>query len=99
MLSSNSEGFPRVIPESMACGSAFLGTEVAGTVDLIRDGETGFVVPQRDARALAGKIRWALENPDALNSVAERGACLVREQLDWGTVVRRIREEVYYSVV
>jgi glycosyltransferase involved in cell wall biosynthesis len=99
VLSSNSEGFPRVIPESMACGSAFLGTEVAGTVDLIRDDETGFVVPPRDAKALAEKIRWALENRAALNSVAERGTRLVREQLDWGTIVLRIREEVYYSVV
>lgn len=47
------EGLPRSILEAMATGRAVITTDTPGCRDAVIDGETGFIVPPRDAGALA----------------------------------------------
>jgi len=53
---SHLEAMPRVILEAMAMGRAIVATAAGGTTDLVRDGETGFLIPPGDAQALADRI-------------------------------------------
>jgi glycosyltransferase involved in cell wall biosynthesis len=72
VLPSISEGLGRVVIEAMAAGTPVIGSRVGGIPELIKDAVTGFLVPPTDERALAEKLRWMLENPDAARAMGER---------------------------
>ncbi|MBN2070318.1 MAG: glycosyltransferase [Candidatus Krumholzibacteriota bacterium] len=55
-LSSDSEGLPMVVLESMAAGIPVVSTQVGGIPELVIDGITGILVPPRDSGALASAI-------------------------------------------
>jgi glycosyltransferase involved in cell wall biosynthesis len=64
VLASYAEGIPRVLLEAAAMGKPAVGTGVRGTREVIVDDETGYLVPIRDARALANAIsRLAADSP------------------------------------
>jgi glycosyltransferase involved in cell wall biosynthesis len=55
---------PFAIVEGICCGVVPVSTRV-GTIDeVIVDGETGFLVPPRNARALAAALNRLLDDPD-----------------------------------
>ncbi len=55
-LPSVDEGFGMVVLEAIACGCPVLVTQNVGSADIVREGETGFVVNARSADALAERI-------------------------------------------
>ena len=61
------EAFGYVLVEAMACRTALISTELnTGTSYVNADGETGFVVPPRNAGALSKAIQFLADNPDML---------------------------------
>ncbi|MEZ6120303.1 MAG: glycosyltransferase family 4 protein [Pirellulaceae bacterium] len=62
VLSSTSEGMPVSLMEAAACGVPVVATDVGGVAELVRHGETGFVVPSENADALADRIQQVLED-------------------------------------
>jgi glycosyltransferase involved in cell wall biosynthesis len=62
-LTSLSEGFPNSLVEAMAAGVPVVATAVGGSVDAVAEGETGFLVPPRNAGALALALRRLAEDP------------------------------------
>lgn len=63
VLPSYREGFPYVVLEASAMGLPVVASRVTGCVDAVADGDTGMLVPPRDARALGDAIRLYIENP------------------------------------
>ncbi len=63
-----------VVPLAMACGRGVVATAVGGLPDLVRDGETGLLVPPRDAPALAAAIVAALARAPVLGGAAAAAA-------------------------
>jgi len=70
------EAFGRVIPEAQSMGCLVIGTAHGGAAETIADGETGFLVPPGDAKALANKIKEVLALPkkekEAIQTAAMR---------------------------
>jgi glycosyltransferase involved in cell wall biosynthesis len=56
LLTSVIEGMPNAVMESQLLGVPVVATRAGGTVDLIRDGETGLLAPIGDDQALASCI-------------------------------------------
>lgn len=57
-------GFPKIALEAAAMERPVVAAQVAGSVDAVRDGETGTLVRPRDPRALARALRGYLRNPE-----------------------------------
>lgn len=64
VLSTLSEGMPNAVLEAMLAARPVVATAVGGVAEIIRDGETGYLVPTRDASALAGPIAGLLKDPE-----------------------------------
>lgn len=71
-MSSNSEGLPLVVPEAMATGLPVVCTAVGGLPSVVDDGQTGYLVPARDAGALTARLRELLDDVDACRRLGER---------------------------
>lgn len=63
VVPSHYESFGMVALEAMACGTPVIASEVGGLAFLIKDGETGFHVPDRDPAALADRICAIITDP------------------------------------
>ncbi len=64
------EPFGRVIIEAMALGRAVVATVLGGPAEIIEDGQSGFLVPPGDGRAIAEKIVALLEDQELAARVA-----------------------------
>ena len=68
-----SDNLPTVIVEAMLAGLPVVSTRVAGIPEMIADGESGYLVPPRDAPALASAIERLLADPMLASRMGERG--------------------------
>jgi len=83
LLPSKSEGIPNVILEAMACGVPVLATPVGGIPDIIRDGETGFLLKSNDPRHIANRIIELLNKPTLLKKVSTNAYKYVKENFNY----------------
>ncbi len=98
VTSSVHEGFGLPLAEAMACGTPVLGTQIGAYEEIVRHGESGWLVPPRDPRALADAIRMLWNDASLRQRLAESGRQRVREKFNW----RKAAEEtlaVYEEVV
>jgi glycosyltransferase involved in cell wall biosynthesis len=90
------EGFPNVPLEAAAMRLPVVATRIPGCIDAIADGETGLLVPPRDAAALAAALRRYLDEPElrTLHGVAGRDRVLheFRQEAIWEALLGEYRE-------
>ena len=80
--SSDRDGIPTVIMEALMHRVPVISTPVSGIPELIRDGDTGLMVPERDPVALADAIQRLVADRDLALRLAESGRAQVRQQFD-----------------
>ena len=71
VLPSIREGLPRVILESLAYKTPVITSANEGSMEIIDDEVNGYVVPLRDASAIANKVRHLYNNPNVLRNLSD----------------------------
>jgi glycosyltransferase involved in cell wall biosynthesis len=82
VLPSYREGVPRTLLEASACGIPTVATNVPGCRHAVADGETGLLVPPRDAESLAVAIGELLSDDTLRQHMGQAGRQMVEKQFD-----------------
>ena len=82
------EGLPTAILEGMACGTPAYATAVSGVPDVVRDGETGFLMDNVEGEVIATDIEAIFEGED-LAAVSRNARALIEEEYSFEGAVER----------
>lgn len=93
-LTSNNEGTPVSLIEAQACNLPVISTDVGGVRDIVKDGETGFIVAPNDASAFTEKLELLIKNKEIREKMSQNGWNFVHEQFHYTTLVNNM--ENYY---
>ncbi|AIC96163.1 glycosyltransferase [Shouchella lehensis] len=89
LLTSNYEGLPLAAVESLENGTPVVSYDFNyGATDIVDSGETGYVEPVDDKKALANRLIYLLQNPEIAEAMGELG----RERM-----IERYSSEVVYQ--
>lgn len=89
IVPSDYESFGMVALEAMASGTPVIASDVGGLAFLVRDSQTGFLVPVRDPSSLAKAIRVILTEPEQRQKLGQNAAELA-QQYAWPHIAEQL---------
>jgi glycosyltransferase involved in cell wall biosynthesis len=96
--SYSNEATSQVIPQAMAMGIPVISTFAGGIGEVVRDGETGKLVPPRDAPALSEAIFWAYQNGEETRKMAQKAREFVLKDFTLTSMIDKT-ESVYRELL
>jgi len=91
LLTSFTEGTAMTLLEAMAMGLPCIATDVGGNPEIVKDKETGFIIPSDDENSLAEKINYLFSNQEIMKQMGKAG----RKRFEDNFTVKRMVE--YYQ--
>lgn len=82
VLPSYREGTPRTVLEAMAMGRPIITTDTQGCRETVINGKNGFLVPIKNAEAVAEKMIWFIDHPERIQLMGKESLRLVNEKFD-----------------
>ena len=84
------DGLPTVLLEAMALGTPVVSTAVTGIPEIVVDGVTGLIVPERDPYALAAGLRRIVDDPALAQRLARAARARIEADFDVSTQARTL---------
>ena len=88
-LPSYGEGLPTALLEAASCAKPLVATDVFGCREVVKDGKNGFLVPAKDAGALADALEELISNPELRARMGAAGRKLVEDEFSLERVAER----------
>jgi glycosyltransferase involved in cell wall biosynthesis len=85
----DTEGLGVVLLEAMNARVPVIASEVGGITDIVREGETGLLVPSGDPAALASALRRLAGDSSLAARLSEAGYASLHERFSWRTIIDR----------
>lgn len=82
LLPSRNEALPVSLMEAQACGLPVVASAVGSVHEIVRDGESGFLVPPGDVQALADRLTYLIDHPRAWLPMGRAGRAHVEARYD-----------------
>ena len=92
------EGIPNSMLEAMATGLPVAATLHGGIPEAVRDGFSGFLVPERDAPALTAALKRFAQSPDLLRQMGRQASQSVHEEFEHSRAIAKL-EACYEEAV
>ena len=96
---SRSEGLGNAFVSALASKLPLVTSGVGGIADYAVDGETAWIVPPDDPKALAEKIKEVIAHPEKARKISERARAIVERDYDWDKIALQMRERVFARVL
>ena len=96
--SGDSEGLPNVLKEAMATGLPIISTKHTGVPEIVKDGQTGFLVNEKDVAAISSKLNYLIENPDLWAPFGINGRKIIEDKFEIVKQTQKL-EEIYKVVI
>ena len=97
VLPSLEEGMPQALLQAMAMERVVVASSVGGVPEVIRHGETGFLVPPRNPSALSQHLAWLLREPNQGKAMGQTSRQLIDSHYSMETMVKKT-EALYSSL-
>lgn len=94
----DTEGQGVVLVEALTNRKPVVASEVGGIVDMIKDGETGLLVPEKNPEAIADAVLRLLNEPELAQRLGEQGLEHARRYFDWVRIMDQY-DEIYRKCV
>jgi glycosyltransferase involved in cell wall biosynthesis len=92
------EGVPNAVLETMACSKPVVATSVGGIPEIIRDGETGFLVKKNDVKGIVKVVNDLIEDEDLRKRIGNSALEFLRNHASWsGNAEKMIG--IYHEVI
>ena len=92
VLTSVKEGIPRALLESMAMGVPVVATRVSGNSEVVREGETGFMIDLDDSDGLTEALERLIQNPELREQIGRRSREVAFQEYDESSIVQSLRD-------
>ena len=86
------EGLPKALIEAMSQSVPPIGSLAGGIPEIIEDGVSGFLVPPRDASAIAAKITELASNRDRAREIGRNARARIEKSFNILTTVERMKQ-------
>jgi len=94
----DSESFGVAVIEASACALPVVVSDVGGLPEVVRDGETGIVVPRNDVSTLREALKCLVLDPSRRNELGRQGRAWVEQEYEWGHCITRM-EQCYEDTI
>ncbi|MDV3350198.1 glycosyltransferase family 4 protein [Leptolyngbyaceae cyanobacterium CCMR0082] len=94
----DTEGLGIVMIEALAHAKPVVATAVGGIPDVIRPGETGCLVPEKNSLALAKAIAELLDRPDWATQLGHQGLADIQTRFNWSSIIA-MWQDIYQRVL
>ncbi len=89
LFPSRHEGMPNAVLEAMASGLPVIASRIAGSEELVSNGETGFLFPSEDIEALRDALHKLISNAALRQTMGNVARCHMEERYSWAATAKQ----------